>query len=412
MQSKFQVFFCLLLVKTSCAGFTANSARLKARKISDVPRSGSMTTVQKQKQRSSNSSLRAFSFITDNDRPKDAVPNKESDIISRLKEDNNSATLQPKIQEETRTSPCRNPAVVFFNTASRVSITIFAAFLTWWAQKQYSNVLASSAITLIFGSFLKKSLSQAAFCGTFAGMSSRAVIPTWQGAVGLGALTSILFEWLIHKNNLFYGMGGRLSVIAFIATNIVAALINVPTGMSMSSFQSLLSSLKRTTLIRFACWHALGSVATILLRQAINIPIFACPYRASAVVGLIGALFLEDYYSALALYGGSFVGMSYPHMLFVKSKKYSSKFHSESLISLIFSFGIAGAFAGLIKGATNDLNYWTGGWGGKTGSCAFIGCIMFRSLFRACSAIRESRHRGLIKKYWRRSYVQGHNKKL
>ena len=412
MQSKFQMFFCLLLVRTSCAGFTANSARLKARKISsDVPRSGSMTTVQKQKQRSSNSSLRSFSFITENDLPKDSVSDNDPDIISRLKEDKNSATLQPKIQEET-TSPCRSNPVVFFSIASRVSITIFATFLTWWAQKQYSNVLASSAITLIFGSFLKKSLSQAAFCGTFAGMSSRAVIPTWQGAVGLGALTSILFEWLIHKNNLFYGIGGRLSVIAFIATNIVAALINVPTGMSMSSFQSLLSSLKKTTLFRFACWHALGSVATILLRQAINIPIFACPYRASAVVGLIGALFLDDYYSALALYGGSFVGMSYPHMLFVKSKKYSFKFHSESIISLIFSFGIAGAFAGLIKGATNDLNYWTGGWGGKTGSCAFIGCIMFRILFRVCSAIRESRYRGLIKRYWRRSNVQGHNKKF
>jgi hypothetical protein len=266
--------------------------------------------------------------------------------------------------------------------ASRVSITIFATFLTWWAQKQYSNVLASSAITLICSICFDRRLGQAAFCGTFAGMSSRAVIPTWQGAVGLGALTSILFEWLIHKKNMFYGVGGRLGMIAFIATNIVAALINVPTGMSMSSFQSLLSSLKKTTLIRFACWHALGSVATIALREASDDSAAADPVRASAVVGLMGALLLEDKVAALAIYGGSFVGMSLPSRLLfgiIPGKEMENKSRTTpTFASLFVSYGIAGALGGLIHGATVSWGLYAGGWGGKAGFCAFIGCLIFR----------------------------------
>lgn len=274
-------------------------------------------------------------------------------------------------------------------TASRISITIFATFLTWWAQKQYSNVLASSAITLICSICFDRRLGQAAFCGTFAGMSSRAVIPSWQGAVGLGALTSILFEWLIHTKNMFYGVGGRLGAIAFMATNIVAALTHVPTGVSASSLQSLLPTLKSSTLVRFACWHALGSVATIALREASDDSAAADPVRASAVVGLFGALLLEDKVAALALYGGSFVGMSLPSRLLfgiISGKNQGEKSSSiPTFASLFLSFGIAGALGGLIHGAIVDWGWWQGGWGGKAGVCAFLGCLIFRTMTKIIS---------------------------
>jgi hypothetical protein len=380
MKSKVQWLFCLLLVRTSCAGFTANSVRSKARNVSNVPRSGSLTAVQKQKQRnSSNSRLRSLSFITEHGSPNEGVTVESNPDISLLKEEKKSVGLPTNVQE-TMTN---RPAVVF-NSACRMSITIFATFLTWWAQKQYSNVLASSSITLISSVVLKKSFSQAAFCGTFAGMSSRAVIPTWQGAIGLGALTSVLFEWLIHTKNMFYGIGGRLGAIAFIATNIVAALIHVPTGVSVSSFQSLLPSLKKGTLVRFAFWHALGSIATIALREASDDSAVADPVRASAVVGLISALFIEDKVAVLALYGGSFVGMSLPSRLLfgiVPGKEKDNESRSiPTFASLFLSFGIAGALGGLIHGASVDWGWWAGGWGGKAGFCSFIGCLVFRTI--------------------------------
>jgi hypothetical protein len=308
-------------------------------------------------------------------------------IQKNVSSDSSLITKAPKLESLQAWPISKDPkgmAPDYPLTASRMSITVLTVFLTWWAQKQYSNVLASSAITLICSICFDKRLGQAAFCGTFAGMSSRAVIPTWQGAIGLGALTSVLFEWLIHTKNMFYGIGGRLGAIAFIATNIVAALIHVPTGVSVSSFQSLLPSLKKGTLVRFAFWHALGSIATIALREASDDSAVADPVRASAVVGLISALFIEDKVAVLALYGGSFVGMSLPSRLLfgiVPGKEKDNESRSiPTFASLFLSFGIAGALGGLIHGASVDWGWWAGGWGGKAGFCSFIGCLVFRTI--------------------------------
>lgn len=259
---------------------------------------------------------------------------------------------------------------------ARISATISGTFLTWLIQRQYSNVLASSAVTLVYCMCLNKRFSQAAYCGTFAGMASINIIPSWQYALGLGAFTSAFYETLIEKKNAFVGVGGRLGATAFLASLVIALMKGTPTGLSMASFS--LSNLNKSTIISMAFWHAVGSVLTILLRQTdaeANDPV-----KASAVVGLIGALLLENKSAALAVYGGAFVGMSAPNRLLHGLLPSQGPGPVTSKLDLLLSFAIAGALGGAIHGASIGLNWFNGGWGGKAGLCGFLGCLAFRVL--------------------------------
>jgi hypothetical protein len=227
---------------------------------------------------------------------------------------------------------------------------------------------------------------QAAFCGSFAGMCSTAVIPTAELALRLGAVTSLLFEILIHYRNDFLGIGGRLGMTAFLATSIVAAQTGVSTGFKVSSIT--LSTLKKSTIIPMALWHATGSVATIVLREASDDNAAADPVRASAVVGLAGALLLKDKAAALALYGGSFVGMSLPSRLMHGIMPGKGVPRPVTVLSILTAFALSGALGGIVHGATINWKMWPGGWGGKAGTCAFIGCLFFRLLSKIIATIR------------------------
>ncbi len=221
-------------------------------------------------------------------------------------------------------------------------------------------------------------------------MSSTNIIPTASLALALGGVTSILFEALIHYRNLFLGVGGRLGATAFLATSIIASLTSVSTGVSITALPSLTTALFTTpTVISMALWHAVGSVATIVLREASDDSAAADPVRASAVIGLIGALVLEDKTAALAVYGGSFVGMSLPSRLMygiLPSMKKKMK-SAPSVASLLSAFAVAGALGGIVHGLTIELGLWPGGWGGKAGSCAFVGCLIYRAISKLSSIV-------------------------
>ncbi len=279
---------------------------------------------------------------------------------------------------------------------NRIFITVASTFVTWYAQKvnNYTNVMASAATTLICSMCFDKRLGQAAFCGSFAGMSSVNVIPTATLALALGGVTSVLFEALIHYRNAYLGVGGRLGATAFLATSIIAALTSVSTGVNvnvnaMSSLSSLSLLLVSPTVVSMALWHAVGSVATIVLREASDDSAAADPVRASAVIGLIGALVLQDKTAALAVYGGSFVGMSLPSRLMhgiLPSMKKKMK-SAPSVASLLSAFAVAGALGGIVHGLTIELGFWPGGWGGKAGSCAFVGCLIYRAISKISSSM-------------------------
>jgi len=273
-------------------------------------------------------------------------------------------------------------------TATRVAITITSTVATWYAQHflGHSNVMASAAFTLICSMCLDKRLGQATFCGSFAGMSSMLLIPNIYWALALGGLTSLLFESLIHTKNLFLGIGGRLGATAFIATSIIASIRKISTGLLSSDNISILSSLQesQTTLGIMVIWHVIGSIATIALREAGDDTTAADPVRASAVIGLLGALLLKDKTAALAIYGGSFVGMSLPSRLMYGilpgKLKEGAELPIPSTFVLLSAFGIAGALGGVAHGFANAMGYWSGAWGGKAGLFAFIGCLCFRAL--------------------------------
>jgi hypothetical protein len=311
---------------------------------------------------------------------------------------------------------------------TRMLIIIGSCYLTWYVPQlltnypQYAtNVMVSSVITLICSILFDNRLGQAALCGSFAGMCSTSIIPTPKLALILGAITSILYEIM----PMFLGVsGGRLGITAFTGTSIVTttrlfkkttiktglgkyallpSLLN-GLGISSSSYRGSKRLLKLSalninkTLLPMSLWYAFGSIATILLREVSDdAAVSADPVRASAIVGLAGALLLKnDKTAALAVYGGSIVGMALPSKLMMTNKYNVSSFSSASqssllskinnIFSLLFAFGISAAFGGLIHGASIDWKLWSRGvrgdasWGGKVGTCAFLGCIIYRTI--------------------------------
>jgi hypothetical protein len=241
-----------------------------------------------------------------------------------------------------------------------------------------------------------KRLGQAAFCGSFAGMCSKAVIPTKNLAVVLGFTTALFYELIIHIGNAFLGVGGRLGATAFLATSVVAWKTGIRTGLARYAFAGgarglKLSSLSwESTLLPWAIWHAIGAVATIVLREVSDDSAAADPVRASAVVGLTGALLLKDKTAALALYGGSFAGMSLPSKLMYLSPS-ARRLTLNNVLSLLLTFAVAGAMGGIVHGATIDWKLWPGGWGGKAGFCAFLGCTIYRTMLKVYDSLATRR---------------------
>jgi len=162
-----------------------------------------------------------------------------------------------------------------------------------------------------------------------------------------------------------------------------------------SSATTLLVSMcldRRSILVTMVLYHALGAFLTIFLRESSDDSGAADPVRASSVIGLLGALFVKDPTAVLALYGGSFVGMSLPSRLMygnAPGKPKPSKL--QSALPLFGSFTAAGAIAGLIHAVTIHSGYWSGGWGGKSGLCAFAGCWAYRGIGNAVEFVKQKK---------------------
>ncbi|KAL3772011.1 hypothetical protein ACHAWO_008183 [Cyclotella atomus] len=277
----------------------------------------------------------------------------------------------------------RDPPAVspdFPTLLTRVTVTILSALATWYLHlfNGYSPVLASSAITLLISTCLDRRLGQAAFCGSFAGMSGGHLAPNFSMAMLLGALTSISYEVLIHIKNFSFGIGGRLGATAFLATSLLAKYQRVA-FVGRKIRRGLWKGGLQSTVATMMIYHAIGAAATILLRESSDDSAAADPVRASSVIGLLGALFLKDPTATLALYGGSFVGMSLPSRLMYGNAPGKAKIaQPQSAVGLVASFAGAGLIAGLIHGVSIHWGYWNGGWGGKAGLCAFAACWIYR----------------------------------
>mmetsp|Transcript_564 Transcript_564/g.1193 ORF Transcript_564/g.1193 Transcript_564/m.1193 type:complete len:451 (-) Transcript_564:1818-3170(-) len=265
---------------------------------------------------------------------------------------------------------------------TRIAVTMLSTVATWYLHlfNGYSSVLASSAMTLLVSTCLDRRLGQAAFCGSFGGMSGGHLAPNLPSAMILAALTSLSYEVLIHIKNFSLGIGGRLGATAFVATSVLAKYQGVATlGKKVRGSLWKSGTGPSSTLVTMVLFHILGSVATIFLRECSDDSAAADPVRASSVVGLLGSLFLKDPTSVLAVYGGSFVGMALPSRLMYGNAPGRVKVGPAQTAAKLFgSFGVAGAIAGFIHAATMHYGYWSGGWGGKAGLCAFAGCWVYR----------------------------------
>jgi hypothetical protein len=208
-------------------------------------------------------------------------------------------------------------------------------------------------------------------------MSGGHLVPDLPLAVALGLVTSACYEILIGMSNLCWGIGGRVGGVAFLATSLMAKYRHV-NGVGRKLRRGLWKSGvgPSSIVVSMIVFHAIGALATILLRQASEEDGASDPVRASSVVGILGSLFIADPTALMALHGGSLVGMSLPSRL---SQGYMGGSRiRQSATAIVGSFVGAGAIAGLIHAITIHGGYWNGGWGGKAGLCAFAGCRVYR----------------------------------
>jgi len=250
--------------------------------------------------------------------------------------------------------------------------------------------MASAGVTLL-SSLTAPGLGQAAMTGTFAGMSGMGLLPSWKYALGVGVITSFLFEIAIHYFNAMLGMGGRLGFTAFIGINVVAAI----QGITAIRGPVSIAAVQSAPLLVPIVFGAIGSVATIALREASDDNAAADPVRASALVGLLASMLVGiggfSDFGALCVYGGSFTGMSLPSRLLygiIPGKKPTPEAKGVNLkpLVLLSTFAIAGALGGLIHGVSLGWNWWSvpAGWGGKAGTCSFVGVLIFRGIAKLC----------------------------
>jgi hypothetical protein len=215
-----------------------------------------------------------------------------------------------------------------------------------------------------------------------------------------GSLTAGLFETMIHRQNRWLGLGGRLGFLAFIATNVVAFTSGVtpfPTGSaSLKTMKVWWTAFCAGPLLSGAMYGALGSVATIILREAAegDSDDMADPIRAASVVGILSALLVGIHtsytpFAALLMFGGSFTGMSLPLRL-CKGVIPGRKKRSQPWVSSVLAcFALSGALGGIIHAGSIGVDWWSNpaGWGGKAGASAFGGVLIFRAIEKIIHSI-------------------------
>jgi hypothetical protein len=305
------------------------------------------------------------------------------------------ARLPPVIDSQSSLNmiwPKKDPncmATDYPQTKSRCVSSILATLATWHAisHSKISPVLASSTATLVM-SLWSPGLGQAAFCGSFAGMSCAGSLGSTLTAA---VITSLLFELWIHRQKKWLGLGGRLGLVAFLSTNFVAWLHGNPAVLEIpKSLASWNAVFKSSPYFYAMTCGALGSMATIILREQAETSSnqgndLNDPVRAAATIGAVASLMVGvwglDKFGALVAFGGAFTGMSLPSRLLKGVIPGRKQRNLPNAFAIVTSYGAAGAMGGLIHALTIPLNWWSGGvWGGKAGACAFGGVLVFRML--------------------------------
>ena len=272
-----------------------------------------------------------------------------------------------------------------------------AASATTWALAAHcglGSVASSSVVGLAAGLTLPTPLATAAFCGTFAGMSSRVIAPRITDAAVLGgAATAILAALDASNTRLLKGVGGRLGAVAALAVLAsvaataelrAAGLLWRPSlAAAAAAPKALLPTVGATVLgsaatrlwaRRLAALLLVGTTSSLVApsadsrREALALS-FSNPVTSASVVGLFSSLALAPTRSrslAAPVFAGTFVAMSAP----------------DTLASTRAILGAA-ALAGLAQAGLAAVCV---GGGGKLGAAAAIGVTLLRAA-RAAAAL-------------------------
>ena len=274
------------------------------------------------------------------------------------------------------------------NVLVRIGCSSAASAITWTlVASGFGPVASSSVVGLAAGLTLPTPLATAAFCGTFAGMSSRVIAPRITDAAVLGGAAAAILAALDASNTrLLKGVGGRLgtvaalSVLASVAATAelrAAGLLWRPSlAAAAAAPKALLPTVGATVLgsaatrlwaRRLAALLLVGTTSSLVApsadsrREALALS-FSNPVTSASVVGLFSGLALAPTRSrslAAPVFAGTFVAMSAPDTL-------------ASTRALLGAAALAGfAQAGLAAVCV--------GGGGKLGAAAAIGVTLLRA---------------------------------
>ena len=281
------------------------------------------------------------------------------------------------------------------NATVRICCSSAASAATWSlvAHSGLGSVASSSLVGLAAGVVLPTPLATAAFCGTFAGMSSRTIAPAVTDAAVLGGAAAAILAAMDASNTpVLKGVGGRLGTVAALAALAsvaataelrAAGLLYVPSlAAAAATPKALLATVDATVLGSAATRLWARRLATLLIvstssalvapsanskREALARRL-SNPVASASLVGLCSSLALGPTRAALAasVFAGTFVAMCAPHVL-------------GSMRAMLGAAALAGfAQVGLAALCV--------GGGGKLGAAAAIGVMLLRA-GRAAAAV-------------------------
>ena len=291
------------------------------------------------------------------------------------------------------------------NVLLRIGCSAAASAITWALVTHIGSVASSSVVGLAAGLTLPTPHATAAFCGTFAGMSSRVVAPRITDAAVLGgAAASILAALDASNTRLLKGVGGRLGAVAALAVLVsvaataelrAAGLLWVPSlAAAAAAPKALLPTVGATVLGSAATRLWARRLAALLLVGTTSPPVapsaderrealalsFSNPVTSASVVGLFSSLALGPTRSrslAAPVFAGAFVAMSAPDTL-------------ASTRAILGAAALAGfAQAGLAAVCV--------GGGGKLGAAAAIGVLLLRAARAAAAVVCCSGHTCVVR---------------
>ena len=281
------------------------------------------------------------------------------------------------------------PTVTSDGTVAKTCAATAATVITYIVNNQYNlgPVMGSSVVALASAIALgptRPVVQLAALCGSFAGMARQAVIPSPAAAVVLGLVCSYMIR-LFDRQKWLIGKGGRLGFIAQVACTSTFVVLRDGLRVIPSSIRSMLESIlgevvapaalvdlnlykslsvagAATTLAPMILSTIAGAFFMSFFKEyasKLSLPRLATPTAAVGATGAIAALVSPT--AAGPAFVGSFIAMSAPTVL--KNRKALAL---ASALSAVAWVGMTGLLLG--------------GWGGKMGTAALLGVLMYGAL--------------------------------